>query len=140
MTANTHNPPDPEARTLRDQGIAALQTGDKHRARDLLIAAATQDLQDVQTWLWLSGAVATPAEQRYCLERVQAIDPEHAAAGRGLSLLANVAAVSPLPPPPPEERAPVALPSDPLPSLMTATTATTAATSTLPQPVLGRTR
>ncbi len=80
------------------QGIQSLKAGDAQAARRLLTQALLDDLDNLQGWLWLSGAVAAPGERKYCLERVLALDPQHAAARRGLATLpADTPSVSPLP-------------------------------------------
>lgn len=90
----------PSAPALLAQGIQALNAGDSAAARDLLVQLLQSDTRNLQGWLWLSGAVATPGERRYCLEQVLAIEPLHTAARRGLALLpADVVGVSPLPEP-----------------------------------------
>lgn len=68
--------------SARQDGIAALRSGDKAAARRLLADALTRNAGDLEAWLWLSGAVDDPGERRYCLRRVQALDPGHAAAAR----------------------------------------------------------
>ncbi|HEU4326098.1 MAG TPA: hypothetical protein VFS21_23360 [Roseiflexaceae bacterium] len=80
------------------QGIQSLKAGDTQAARRLLTQALLGDLDNLQGWLWLSGAVSVPGERKYCLERVLALDPQHAAARRGLATLpADTPSVSPLP-------------------------------------------
>ena len=79
-------------------GIAALQSGETVSARDLLVQALQADPANGTAWLWLSGAVATDAERRYCLERILDLDPNHTVARRGLDRLPpDIAAQSPLP-------------------------------------------
>ncbi len=82
---------------LTQQGVAALKAGDKTRAYSLLAQALQHNPQNDQAWLWLSGAVTTDAERRYCLERVTEITPEHTTARRGLNNLPAVPSVNPLP-------------------------------------------
>lgn len=72
---------------LRNEGIAALRDGDKPRARTLLAQALKINPRDAQSWLWLSGAVDTPVEQRFCLERLLELYPKHPAALEGLAQL-----------------------------------------------------
>ncbi len=101
---------------LTKQGAAALQSNDKARAYDLLGRAVQMAPQNEQAWLWLSGAVESAAERRYCLEQVLVINPHNAAAQRGLSMLPPTMPVSPFQDEaPPElsvpEPAPVATPA-----------------------------
>lgn len=77
-------------------GIAALRKGDREQARRLLTATLHANAADARAWLWLSGAVTTPAEQRYCLERALACDPSLAPAQRGLTMLGAVKAQAPI--------------------------------------------
>lgn len=72
---------------LRSEGIAALRGGDKLRAKQLLAQALRINPRDAQSWLWLSGAVETPTEQRFCLERLRELCPNHPAALEGLAQL-----------------------------------------------------
>ncbi|HMQ35069.1 MAG TPA: hypothetical protein PKD53_30405, partial [Chloroflexaceae bacterium] len=76
-----------EAQGLTEQGVAALRAGDREAARALLAAAVRADPGDARAWLWLSGALADPAAQRYCLERALALDPASAPARAGLEAL-----------------------------------------------------
>jgi hypothetical protein len=69
------------------QGIAALRSGAREQAQVLLARATALEPQHEQAWLWLSGAVTTPAERQQCLERVLSINPASQAAQRGLTLL-----------------------------------------------------
>jgi hypothetical protein len=84
-----------QAELLTKQGAAALQSNDKARAYDLLGRAIQLAPQNEQAWLWLSGAVDSVAERRYCLEQVLVINPRNAAAQRGLAMLPSVLPVSP---------------------------------------------
>lgn len=93
------NPPNdttPPATLTRAHGIAALRAGDPIAARRLLSTALIQNPDDLEAWLWLSGAVSSDSERRYCLLRVLALDPAHAAAARGLTMLPDVEPLSPL--------------------------------------------
>ena len=74
----------PPADELLAQGAAAMRSGERARARQLLAAAVRADPRNAQTWFWLSGALDDPAQQRECLERALALDPEYAAAQHGL--------------------------------------------------------
>jgi hypothetical protein len=72
---------------LTQRGIEALRSGDRSAARLLLGAALKQDPNDATAWLWLTGALESEAERIQCLKQVLRIDPENAAASRGLALL-----------------------------------------------------
>jgi hypothetical protein len=78
------------------QGVAAAQAGNHTTAFGLLAAVLSADESCTTAWLWLSGVTSDPAERRYCLERVLASDPAHAAARRGLSMLPAAAPRNPM--------------------------------------------
>jgi hypothetical protein len=86
---------------LTQQGIAALQSNDKIRAHQMLGQVVQLVPHHEQAWLWLSGAVATDAERRYCLEQVLVINPRNSAAQRGMALLPATIPVSPFQEEPP---------------------------------------
>jgi hypothetical protein len=75
------------AQVLFEQGVAASKANDKGQAFQLLWRALQADPQHELAWLWLSGNVASAAQQRFCLERVLALNPQSAAAIRGLAML-----------------------------------------------------
>jgi DNA helicase-2/ATP-dependent DNA helicase PcrA len=72
---------------LTNQGIRALQSGDKNRARQLLQASIEQNPGDETAWLWLSGVAESDAERVKCMQQVLEINPNHVAAQRGLEKL-----------------------------------------------------
>jgi hypothetical protein len=137
------NPPTPDPLA---QGIAALNDGRRQLARDLLTKATEHDPNNALAWLWLSGAVATDDERRLCLERVVAIDPQNAAALRGLAQLAPAQTAHVLVDPSdpaafPElprllDPKPAPLPSRPAPVTAAPTPVTTVALPAVDQPPL----
>ena len=90
VAANT-----PDVPTLLRQAMDALTRGDKPSARDLLTSVLEVDDRNEQAWLWLSGAVDSPAEQRICLENVLLINPGSTAARQGVAYLDKQAAENP---------------------------------------------
>ncbi len=87
---------------LLREGIAAARTGDKARAKRLLIEVTEKDEQNEEAWLWLSGVVDDLEEMRICLENVLAINPQNARARQGLAWVeSRLAAERPAPPPAP---------------------------------------
>lgn len=68
-------------------GIAALKAGDKTRAQQLFVAALQENSDDLQAWLWLSGAVESDTDRLECLEQVLRIDPTHELAAKGVAKL-----------------------------------------------------
>ena len=96
---------------LLQQAIAAAKAGNRAAARDLLLQIVGDDERNEQAWLWLSGVVDDPAEQRIALENVLDINPRNASALKGMAWLdarrprpqpAPVAAPAPSAPPAPE--------------------------------------
>lgn len=99
------------ATDLLHAGVEALRAGRRAEARAALMQLLEVDDRNEEAWLWLSGAVDTPEEQRICLDNVLEINPQHATARRGLEWLnerypqpapgsAAPATASTLPPPP----------------------------------------
>jgi tetratricopeptide (TPR) repeat protein len=70
---------------LLREGIAAAKSGQRERARDLLMRIVEQDQENVMAWLWLSGVVDSLDDREVCLENVLALDPANAAARKGLA-------------------------------------------------------
>ncbi|NTW01934.1 MAG: hypothetical protein HGA19_11695 [Oscillochloris sp.] len=69
------------------EGAVALTKGDKDRARDLLLRVVTEDEGIPEAWLWLSGAVDDPEDQRTALENVLALSPDNSHARYGIAVL-----------------------------------------------------
>ncbi len=69
------------------EALDALRQGEKARARELLTGLIKEDQNNAEYWTWLSAAMETPKERIYCLQTALKLDPEHAAAKRGLILL-----------------------------------------------------
>src|SRR5690606_17666936 len=82
--------PNPTVNSLVSDGIAACRAGDKVRAFDLLVQALHADARNETAWLWLSAAVNTKGEQRFCLERVLELNPQNVAVRQGLLRLSQV--------------------------------------------------
>jgi len=72
---------------LLEQGITALQNGDKIKARRLFSRAIQAHPQSEQVWLWLSGAVDSEEERLMCLNKVLALNPGNEAARQGVSAI-----------------------------------------------------
>ena len=72
---------------LLAQGIAAAKAGERGTARDLLTRAVRRHPESETAWLWLSSVLDTPQGRAHCLQRVLALDPDNAAAQRGLAAL-----------------------------------------------------
>jgi tetratricopeptide (TPR) repeat protein len=69
------------------EAIDALAKGQRTRARDLLARLLRADQTNPNYWLWMSSVVESRSERIYCLESVLRLDPDHAAAKRGMVLL-----------------------------------------------------
>ncbi len=82
------------------EGVAAFKEGRSEEARVLLSKAVELDQYNEQAWLWLSGVVEAPDDQRVCLENVLAINPLNERAKKGLAHL-NGQSVDFAPPKPP---------------------------------------
>ena len=65
---------------LLQQAQQALQSGERERARRLLVDALRADPRNVSAWLLMSRVVEQPAHKLDCVMRVLAIEPENAAA------------------------------------------------------------
>src|SRR5687768_7753987 len=72
---------------LLQQAIAAAKAGNRSAARQLLLQIVNEDERNEQAWLWLSGVVDDPAEQRIALENVLDINPRNASALKGMAWL-----------------------------------------------------
>ena len=95
---------------LLRKGIAAAKRGQREQARNLLTRVVDLDEENSLAWLWLSGVVDGLEDQEICLENVLTLNPDNAAARKGLAWVQQqkAAQVPPLPPPMPEH-----LPEDP---------------------------
>lgn len=76
--------PSPVLEALR-AGIAAARAGSKVEARRLLREATETEPGNEHAWLWLAGVAENAEESLICLQRVLAINPEHAQARQGLA-------------------------------------------------------
>lgn len=97
------------------EGVSALKAGRKEEARALLLKATELDGYNEEAWLWLSGIVDSPQDQRTCLENVLSINPGNQRALQGLAYLERgempaVATPKPAPRPAPVMAEPPVLP------------------------------
>jgi tetratricopeptide (TPR) repeat protein len=79
-------PMSPLEQLLR-QGIDAARVGRRAYAQSLLMRVIEEDERNEQAWLWLSGVVDDPEQQRICLENTLEINPHNLQAQRGLAWL-----------------------------------------------------
>jgi tetratricopeptide (TPR) repeat protein len=68
------------------EAVEALRAGNKNRARELLTGLLKTDQNNATYWVWMSATVETPKERIYCLQTAFKLDPQNAAAKRGLIL------------------------------------------------------
>jgi tetratricopeptide (TPR) repeat protein len=73
-----------DADSLLRDGIAAAKAGERERARELLMQVVELDEGQASAWLWLSGVVDGLEDREVCLENVLTLDPDNAAARKGL--------------------------------------------------------
>jgi tetratricopeptide (TPR) repeat protein len=73
-----------DADSLLRDGIAAAKAGQRERARELLMQVVELDEGSASAWLWLSGVVDSLEDREVCLENVLTLDPDNAAARKGL--------------------------------------------------------
>src|SRR4030067_2738045 len=66
------------------EAVDALRRGDRTRAKEQLTLLLKSEQTNVTYWIWLSAAVDSPKERIYCLQTALKLDPENAAAKRGL--------------------------------------------------------
>ena len=64
-----------------------VEQGKLAEARDLLTDLLKTNQTRVEYWVWLSAAMETPKERLYCLQTAYRLDPNSAAARRGLTLM-----------------------------------------------------
>jgi hypothetical protein len=74
----------------------ALRSGHRKKARTILMQVIQLDPYSEKGWLWLSGAIDNPDEQRYCLVQVMSINPANQIAIDGLERLGPGSLQSPL--------------------------------------------
>lgn len=70
-----------------DEAIQLIRTGQREEGRQMLEELLEADENNEDVWLWLSAVVDSDEDREICLENVLAIDPNNAAAQRGLASL-----------------------------------------------------
>src|SRR5512145_1131412 len=68
------------------EAIEAVRAGNKSRARELLTGLLKTDQNKATYWVWMSTTVDSAKERIYCLQTAYKLDPQNAAAQRGLIL------------------------------------------------------
>jgi hypothetical protein len=77
-----------------DAAVTFARQGQRPRAYRLLRHVLRRHPTSVAAWLWLSAVVTDPVQQRDCLERALALDPQCRAAQVGLACLRHDVALS----------------------------------------------
>lgn len=76
--------------SLLQSAIEALRQGDTARAREFLTRLLKDNQNNSDYWVWMSAAVDSQKERLYCLQTAIRLDPNNAAAKRGLVLLGGL--------------------------------------------------
>ncbi|MBN1305769.1 MAG: tetratricopeptide repeat protein [Anaerolineales bacterium] len=76
--------------TLLQDAIEALRQGDRARAKDILTRLIKSDQNNASYWNWMSASVDTDKERIYCLQTALKLEPDNAAAKRGMVLLGAI--------------------------------------------------
>jgi tetratricopeptide (TPR) repeat protein len=76
--------------SLLQSAIEALRQGDTARAREFLTRLLKDNQNNADYWVWMSAAVESQKERLYCLQTAYRLDPNNAAAKRGLVLLGGL--------------------------------------------------
>ncbi len=72
---------------MLEEAREAIRTRQLARARDLLTRMLKEDGKNASYWVYMSAAVESKKERQYCLETAHNLDPDNAAAKRGLQLM-----------------------------------------------------
>lgn len=75
---------------MYDEALSAVRAGERARARDLFTRLLKLRQDNPEYWIWMSAVVETAKERAFCLKEALRIDPDNAAAHRGLMLLGLV--------------------------------------------------
>src|SRR4029078_1229057 len=68
------------------EAVEALRVGNNSPGRELLTGLLKTDQNNATYWVWMSATVDTAKERIYCLQTAFKLDPQNAAAKRGLIL------------------------------------------------------
>lgn len=101
--------------------ISLIKSGDKEAGKEELLKILQDDEKNDKAWVWMSAVVDTDELRLDCLEEALAINPDNAAALKGVEKLREKLGKTGVPPPPlqePEDDWSTPL-VDPLPALQT---------------------
>jgi tetratricopeptide (TPR) repeat protein len=88
------------AEAFLSKGVAAARAGDRAAARQWLAQAVQADPKLAEGWWWLAQVLEDEAQRRYCLQRVQVLDPSHPIGGTGPGKPSQPATLAARPPTP----------------------------------------
>jgi hypothetical protein len=117
---------------LLREGVAAAKAGQHEHARDLLTRVVAQDERNAVAWLWLSGVVESLEDREICMENVLAVEPDNAAARRGLAAVRRQMAS--------QASAAEGIPKDDFPNVGMESSPSTSTTTVSESPVAARAR
>jgi hypothetical protein len=69
------------------EAIAAVKADDYAQARQLLETVTREDPNNEQAWLWMSQVVESDERRLLCLQKILALNPDHAVAKKGVEWL-----------------------------------------------------
>jgi tetratricopeptide (TPR) repeat protein len=72
---------------MYQETLAAIDKGERDRARDLLTRLIKINPNKPDYWLWMSAMVNSARERTYCLKEVLRLDPQNRSAKHGLILM-----------------------------------------------------
>lgn len=75
------------SRSTFEEAITAAKSGQRTKARELLIRLIRSDPENAEYWIWLSSVADDKKDKVACLEKALELDPANRAAQRGLVLL-----------------------------------------------------
>ncbi len=87
-------------KAIFQEALAAIDRGERARARDLLTRLLKANQNNVQYWLWMSAVVESTRERIYCLKEALQRDPNNETARRGLIFSGALTPPADLPPAP----------------------------------------
>ena len=73
--------------TMLQEALSAIQAGNRARARDIITRLLKTGQDNPDYWIWMSAVVETHKERSFCLNQVLKLDPQNAAAKRGLAMM-----------------------------------------------------
>ena len=73
--------------SMLQEALSAIQAGNRVRARDLITRMLKNSQDNPDYWIWMSAVVDTYKERSFCLNQALKLDPQNAAAKRGLAMM-----------------------------------------------------